>query len=101
MRARFEIADAALAQASFRKAGRWSRVITGRAAQGRCTVTESVNVSRATRTIEFDWPKEQHAWMRRFLGRFARAWLPADFGPDDRKNLSIHHDDGGPADADR
>jgi hypothetical protein len=78
-RARFELSNAAIAEASIRKARRWEQVIHGRAVQGRFTGEVTVYPDRPwMRVLSFEWTDDQHSWMRRFLGRFARAWLASD-----------------------
>lgn len=73
-RATFDIPRKTLAEAPQRKFGRWQYVLVERAHQGRFTWTHQRVIDSDRVRISFEWPQEQHAWVRRFLGRFTRAW---------------------------
>jgi hypothetical protein len=81
--ATFDIPVKVLVDVSMRKSQRWAHVLRGRAAQGRFSFEEWAYPNKDVRSIRFYWEPEQHVWVRRFLGRFARAWLAYDRQGDD------------------
>lgn len=98
MKATFEILDTRhlrdserSPQGDARNRDRWSDVLEARASQGRFGwKMYRVEDKYPDRTfIEFEWPQEQHGWMRHFLARFWRAWCRDDM---QRVAVSETHD---------